>query len=107
MGDIRMPSTGNGRRGSDIWSRAGRIIGVLLSVAAALGMTGQLWLKGHQIEINRTDIADIRSTVVTVTERVTVLEQFKKDDHYMTCFMFQKVNPDGVPASCESALRHK
>lgn len=95
-----MPSTQNGRRGGDFWSRAGKIIAVLLAAATVIGAAGKGYLIVNQVSLNA-------QTIVLHNERLTVLEAIKVDDHYMTCYMFQKVNPDGVPASCELALRHK
>lgn len=95
-----MPSSQNGRRSSDFWTRAGKVIAVLLAGATVLGAAGKGYLIVHQVDLNA-------QTLVMHSERLTVLEAIKVDDHYMTCYMFQKVNPDGVPASCELALRHR
>lgn len=93
-----MPSSQYGRRNSDFVSRAGKVIAVLLAAATLLGAAGKGYLIVHQVDINA-------QTLVQHSERLQVLEAIKVDDHYMTCYMFQKINKDGVPASCELALR--
>ena len=87
----------HGRRRDDAWRRAATIIGVILSSAMLMGMVGKTYLSIHQIDQNTSDIS-------AVSARVTVLEQVKLDDHYMTCVMFERAVPDGVPASCALAL---
>jgi hypothetical protein len=94
----RIPSSASGRRWDDGWTRFGKILGVILSAAAVLAMTGQLWVKGNLIETNRLDIREL-------SERMTTVEKQQHDSFYMTCVMFQMVKPNDVPASCGLAVK--
>lgn len=86
-----------GRRASDSWSYAGKIIGVIAATIALLVTVGKVFVAGAQVETNT-------AAIVAVSKRVTQLEKFQVDAHYMTCYLFREQNPRGVPASCDLAL---
>jgi len=99
MFDSRMESTRSGRRFFDgFLSKTGQIIVVISFLAGAVGFVGNTFLKSQQIETNKTN-------VTLLSQRVTILEQIKVDDHYMICALFSKAHPDAVPASCELAIK--
>lgn len=86
-----------GRRSTDSWAYFGKVIGIIIAVIALLGSIGKVFVAGAQVQSNTAAIA-------AVSERVTLLERYQVDGHYMTCFLFRKENPDGLPASCDIAL---
>lgn len=100
MSEQRLPSTRNGRRAMDMVRKIALIATTIVAVGATITLLGAGFSTVHQVAENTAGLA-------VVSKKVTVLESFKNDDHYMTCYMFQKVNPDGVPASCSLALRER
>lgn len=86
-----------GRRSTDTWSQFGKTVGIIIAVIALLGSIGKVFVAGAQVQANS-------ASITAVSERVTLLERYQVDGHYMTCFLFRKENPDGLPASCDIAL---
>src|SRR6476469_4183493 len=97
LGERRQESTKSGLRWTDRFSVFGKSIALIVTLAGALGFVGKTYLKADQVDKNTVNIQ-------ALTQRTTVLEQVKHDDHYMICILFKRVATDAVPASCSDAV---
>lgn len=86
-----------GRREADGWGQTTKRIALILSIIALLGTVGKVYIAGAQVDSNTAAVA-------ALSRRVTLLERFQVDGHYMTCYLFREKNPRAVPASCDLAL---
>lgn len=79
-------------------TKVGKILAIITSAAVAIGAVGRAYLDDHQIATNQ-------AAIIQHDVRIQSLEQDRHDDHYMICYLYQKAQKDGVPASCNTALR--